>query len=187
MRLDEVVPEWQFNEVHTRRIAGAPHEVFEAVRAIRANEILLFRVLTWIRRFGRKLPESILNAGDQEPLLHVATRSGFVWLANDPPHELVVGTAVIVPRGRTECITPEEFRKTPGPGYALAAMNFLVTPDGAHSLVRTETRIFATDRKSRRRFALYWFTIYPGSAFIRRMWLRAIALRVERTVRSRTF
>lgn len=187
MRLDEFVPEWQFNEVHTRRIAGSPEVVFDAVRGIRADEIFLFRMLTWIRRFGRKLPESIINAGDDEPLLDVATRSGFVWLANDRPHELVVGTAVLMPKGRTECVLPSEFRESPGPGYALAAMNFLVTPDGAGSIVRTETRVFATDRKSRRRFALYWFTIYPGSAFIRRMWLRAIALRVERTVRSRTF
>ena len=30
------------------------------------------------------------------------------------------------------------------------------------------------------RFALYWRVIYPGSALIRRMWLRALRLRAER-------
>ena len=57
-------------------------------------------------------------------------------------------------------------------------MNFLVTPDGPDgSLVSTETRVFATSDDARRQFARYWRVIYPGSAIIRRMWLRAIARR----------
>jgi len=31
----------------------------------------------------------------------------------------------------------------------------------------------------RQRFQLYWRVIYPGSALIRRMWLRAIKQRAE--------
>jgi hypothetical protein len=57
-------------------------------------------------------------------------------------------------------------------------MNFVVTPDAAAgSVLSTETRVFATDPAGRRRFARYWRVIYPGSAIIRRMWLRAIARR----------
>jgi hypothetical protein len=57
-------------------------------------------------------------------------------------------------------------------------MNFLVTGDGAGgSRVSTETRVFANSVPARRRFAAYWRVIYPGSAIIRRMWLRAIARR----------
>jgi len=48
------------------------------------------------------------------------------------------------------------------------------------SLLSTETRVYANDAASRRRFAVYWRLIYPGSALIRRMWLRAIARRAER-------
>jgi len=62
-------------------------------------------------------------------------------------------------------------------------MNFLVEPDGrGGSLLSTETRVFATDAVARRRFAVYWRVIYPGSALIRRMWLRAIRLRAEAIV-----
>jgi hypothetical protein len=54
-------------------------------------------------------------------------------------------------------------------------MNFIVTEDGpGRSLLTTETRVFASGPAARRRFAIYWRVIYPGSAFIRRMWLRAI-------------
>ena len=176
-RLDEFMPRWQFHEVHSLAIDAPPDRVFEAVRGVRADEIRLFRTLTWIRRFGRPLPESILNAPKGEPLLDVAARSGFVWLANDPPRELVVGTAVIHPRGAS--IEPETFHSELPPGWAIAAMNFRVEPRGSGSLVTTETRVFASNARTRRRFARYWRVIYPGSALIRRMWLHAIARRAK--------
>ena len=98
-RLDEFVPVWQFGEHHSIRVAAPPAKVFDAVKHIRAGEITFFRTLTWIRRGGRKLPESILNAGNDMPLLDIATKSGFIYLANEPPRELVIGTMVIAPPG----------------------------------------------------------------------------------------
>jgi hypothetical protein len=57
-------------------------------------------------------------------------------------------------------------------------MNFLIAPDGPDgSLVSTETRVFANSAGAKRRFARYWRLIYPGSALIRRMWLRAVEKR----------
>jgi hypothetical protein len=177
-RLDEFVPVWQFNERHTIKIAAPPARVFDAIKSVRADEISLFNALTWIRRGGRKLPESILNAGDSAPLLDVATRGGFIYLADEAPRELVVGTVVLAPRGGRGVLTPETFKSRLAPGFVLAAMNFLVTPDGpSASLVSTETRVFANSSYSRRRFAGYWRTIYPGSALIRLMWLRAVRRR----------
>jgi hypothetical protein len=177
-RLDEFVPVWQFNERHTIRIAAPPARVFEAIRSVRADEISLFNALTWVRRGGRKLPESILNAGDSAPLLEVATRSGFIYLADEAPREVVVGTVVFAPRRERGVLTPETFKTQLAPGFVLAAMNFLVTPDGPDaSLVSTETRVFANSAYARRRFAGYWRTIYPGSALIRVMWLRAVRRR----------
>ena len=59
-------------------------------------------------------------------------------------------------------------------------MNFRVDKAGlAMCVVTTETRVCATDPRTRRKFAMYWWTIYPGSALIRRMWLRAIRRRAE--------
>ena len=45
--------------------------------------------------------------------------------------------------------------------------------------VTTETRVFATDIGTRRRFGLYWAFIYPGSSLIRHGWLAAIKKRAE--------
>jgi hypothetical protein len=181
-RLDEFTPRWQFREYHWIRIAAPPARVFEAIKRVRADEIFLFRALTWIRRGGRPLPESILNAGDRDPLIEVATRNGFVALADDHPREVVIGTVVVAPPGTRAALTPESFRKDFEPGVAIAAMNFLVVPDGPDaSFVSTETRVFANNDTSRRKFAAYWRVIYPGSSFIRRMWLRAIKRRAIRT------
>ncbi|HYC61216.1 MAG TPA: hypothetical protein VEK79_16795 [Thermoanaerobaculia bacterium] len=175
-RLDEFMPVWQFNEVHSMYIDAPPARVYEAIRHVRADEIALFRTLTWIRRCGRDLPPGILNPGEAS-LIDVATSTTFIFLAADAPRELAVGT--IIARSQPRELTPQLFRETLPPGFTLAAMNFIVRPDGAGSLVTTETRVFANSDRARRRFAMYWRAIYPGSALIRRMWLRAVARRAE--------
>src|SRR5262249_15603282 len=147
-----------------------------------ADEITFFRTLTWIRRGGRPGPESILNAPERQPLLDVATQTSFLLLAEEPSHEIVVGQAVVVPHGwrPSRKPTPSEFKAVHEPGFALAAMNFLVEDAGPDAcIVTTETRIYATDISARRRFSFYWRVIYPGSALIRRMWLNAIKRRAE--------
>jgi hypothetical protein len=155
-RLDDVMPEWQFRERHSIRVDATPDAVFEAIRNVRADEISFLRTMLAIRRGFRGGKESILNPARNTPILDVATRTGFEYLANDPPREVVIGMWVA--------------------SDVYAAMNFLVEGDGVLS---TETRVHAKTARARRRFALYWFVIRHGSGFIRRMWLRAIRRRAE--------
>ena len=189
-RLDAFVPEFQFAEFHERRVLATPERIFRAIHDVPAGEIRLFRLLTWIR--SPRLPwttrpASILNPPAQEPILATALRSGFVLLAEEKDREIVLGTLVARPRGAQVALpadpaeTSRRFASLSAPGYAKAAMNFRVepSPDGS-CRVTTETRIFATDPKTARRFATYWRFIYPGSALLRRMWLDAIAARAER-------
>ena len=165
-RLDEFVPRWQFSEHHAITVPAPPDRVFEAIRQVRANEIALFGAFTWIRRGGRDIGECVLNAGSRKPILDVALSSGFTLLADDGPREVVIGLA------------PTE--------GAFAAMNFAVRPDGAKgSIVTTETRIFAGSPAAKRRFGAYWRLIYPGSALLRRTWLRAIRNRALQRTQSR--
>lgn len=176
--LDEFVPVWQFREHHTLVVEASRARVFDAITSVRANEILFFRSLTWIRRGGRPLPPGILNPGEDESIVHVAVRGGFLRLAEDAPRELVFGAVIMAPAGTRGPLTPEAFRAQLPPGFVLAATNFLVLDDGpGRCVVSTETRVYANSPSARRRFAAYWRLIYPGSALIRRMWLRAIARR----------
>ena len=181
-RLDAIIPAYQFNEMHSLTVNATPERVYRAVRDVTAGEIALFHLLTSIRRFGRSTPESILNAPDTVPLIDVATRSGFLVLADEPPIEIVFGTVVLAPDGwrRAQATTPDAFVALKGDGFATAVMNFRIVPNGSGaSVLTTETRVFATDAASARRFAIYWRVIRPGSAIIRRMWLRAIRRRAS--------
>ncbi len=181
--LDRVAPTYQFNEIHRTTVRATPDRAYRAIKEVTASEILFFRQLTWLRRFGRRGPESILNAPEHRPLLDIATQTSFITLA-DGPKEIVVGTVVVAPpHAHARPVNALEFAAlTTRAGYALATMNFVVTPrtDGGCE-VSTETRVYATDEASRRRFASYWRLINLGSAFIRLMWLRAIKRRAERT------
>jgi hypothetical protein len=182
--LDEFAPVYQFSEYHSLHVKASPAQVYQAIRAVTADEIALFRTLTKIRTFGRQGPESILNAPGKQPILDVATRTTFLHLAAAPDREIVVGTVVVAPPGfrRRDAPTPEAYRELTRPGFAKASMNFRVADDGAGgSHLTAETRVFATDAQARRRFARYWRIIYPGSAVLRRTWLRAIRTRAEST------
>lgn len=190
-RLDALVPAWQFAERHAIRIQAPPDRVYRAVKEVSADEIRLFRTLTWIRHPRwpwRQRPASLLAPPPGQPILGVALRSGFVQLADEPGRELVVGAVVccspadakrLLPRLRAE--GPGAFTSLHEPGIATAGMNFALHEDGdGWTRLTTETRVHATDARASRLFATYWRIIYPGSALIRRSWLRAIKARAER-------
>ena len=185
-QLDQFAPVYQFSEFHSIRIKAPTAQVYRALKSVTAEEIVFFRTLTWLRRFGRPGPQSILNPPPRVPILNVTTRTSFLVLAEEPDREIVLGTLVAAPPGWRPGgkPTPDDFRAlfvtTNHPGFAPAAMNFRIEDAGPTACtLTTETRVFTTDASTRRRFALYWRVIYPGSALIRRMWLRAIARRAE--------
>jgi len=178
--LDGFVPRYQFAELHETRVRGNPAAVYRALRAVRADEIRTFRTLTWIR--SPRLPwqkrrASIMDPR-QDPVLDVATRSGFVWLSDEPGREAAVGAVVCCRPARLT--SAEQFRSLTEPGFAKAGMSFRIEDLGSGECrVTTETRIFATDTAARRRFGMYWAFIYPGSSLIRYGWLAAVKKRAE--------
>jgi hypothetical protein len=179
--LDRAMPSWQFDEQHSIAVNASSERVYRAIKETTAADILFFQTLVWIRQFGRSGPESIMNAPARRPLLDVATNTTFATLA-DTPREIVVGTVVVAPRGlrRARGPTPDELLMVQHrDGFAVAAMNFVVSDRGGVCDVTTTTRVFATDLRSKLAFGAYWRVIYPGSSLIRYMWLRAIKKRAE--------
>ena len=160
-KLDQVMPVWEFDERHEVEVAASPEKIFAAIREVRADEIKILQYADRDPKGWAGRAEDILNPGKRAPILDVALRSGFSVMADDSPREIVFGTTVI------------------RPNRAIATMNFLVVSNGATSRLITETRIHATDDAARRRFAVYWRIIHPGSDIIRRAWLDAIRKRAE--------
>ncbi len=179
-RLDEFTPVYQFHELHTTIVAAPPERVYAAVKEVEPDEIFAFRALTRIRRFGRRGgAPNILNPPPHQPILQTALATGFVPLADDPGREVVVGL-IMSPLRMGWKPTRDEFLRADGPLLAKATMNFRIHPIGSNRcFLTTETRIYGSDKDAMHLVAAYWRVIYPGSAFIRRMWLRAIRKRAE--------
>jgi hypothetical protein len=184
--IDEFAPEFHFRERHAIIVSATPDRAYAAIKAVTAGEIRLFNLFTTIRRFGRPGPESILNAPGQQPLLDVATRTGFLLLIDRPAAEVVIGSVVVAPprdrprEGPRPAFSADDFKGLTQPGFAKATMNFRIEDLGnGTSRIETETRVFATDRTALRRFTPYWRIIFPGSWILRATWLDAIKTRAE--------
>jgi hypothetical protein len=171
--LDEFLPEFDFNEVHSALVAAPPARTLAAAREVTISEMPVVRALMAVRRLGR-------DASRQGPVIDGMIANGFVVLA-DRADELVLGVAGRFWKfnsGITR-IAAEEFARFDAPDHAKAVMDFHVQPAPGGCLLRTETRIQATDEGARRKFGRYWRIVHPGSALIRRVWLRAVRRRAE--------
>jgi hypothetical protein len=168
-RLDEFAPVFQFSEFHSIRIGAPKDRVYSAIRTVTPEEVRFFKTLMWMR---------FLSTPERRPILESFTAGAFVLLTDDPGREIVIGSAG---DGRTaKKLTPEEFKAFHQAPLIKVVMSFRIQDvDATHCLLTTETRVYAAGTHALRGFAAYWRMIYPGSALIRRMWLRAIKLRAE--------
>jgi hypothetical protein len=167
-RLDELIPVFQFSESHQIVVEASRSRVYEAIRDVRPGEIRFFNTLMTIR---------FLQAPREDrPILESFTSGWFRLLADDPGREIVFGRAAHAGKQ----LPPEQFAAAHAAPLIKIAMNFHIREiDSTHCLVSTDTRVYAVGRDMLRGFAAYWRIIRPGSALIRRMWLRAIKRRAE--------
>jgi len=175
--LDDVMPDYAVHEVHSLWVPAGQGEAYDATRAVTASEVRLFGPLMWLRTLGRSKRVFDPHA----PLLEEMVKIGFTPLAERPGEEIVIGAIgrFWSPTGNRPTGSPD-FATFSEPGYARAAVNFRVTPEGDGSRITTETRIIGTDAEATRKFRRYWLVVRPGSGAIRRSWLQAIRRRLER-------
>jgi hypothetical protein len=186
MPLDEFLPDFDFSEHHTTRVAASTERTAAAARDLSARDTPMTLGLMALRRLPARL-KARFAGGDPGPrpspgpVLDQMERAGFVKLA-ERPGEVVFG---VVGRfwelgGALRPVGAAEFAAFAEPGHAKAVIDFRVEPAPGGCELSTETRIHLTDEAARRRFARYWRVVHPGSALIRREWLRAIRRRAER-------
>lgn len=185
MLLDELMPEYLLCQIHRILIDTPTERALEAAKRVTLGDMPLVRLLSTIRSLpgilarGGGLPTTVT-----EPLFAQMMDSGFIFLGEEQGREVVVGAIgqMWQPRGGLSLLSVRDgrgFVAFDEPGYAKAAMNFFVEPRYGGTVLRTETRVLTTDAASRRKFGLYWKVIHPGSAAIRRSWLRAAKRRAE--------
>jgi hypothetical protein len=178
--LDEFLPTYDVNEVHTIDTGASPAAVMEAIRALTPQEVPLLVALMAVRSVPRLLTRS--RPSLRGPLLDGFLRAGFATL-RELPDEVVLGAVgrFWQPTGGLRPIEAADFGDFATPGFAKAVFDFRLERAGDRTIVRTETPVATTDAHAQRRFGLYWKLVYPGSALIRVAWLRAIRKRAERS------
>jgi hypothetical protein len=174
--LDGYLPHYDVHEVHSTAICAPPATVLDAVREVTAREVPLMVFLMLLRTGPRAR-----RLSGARTILSQFERGGFVPL-RDGPEGLVYGAVgrFWTLSGGLRRLDAAEFEAFAEPGYAKAAFDFALEPEGPHTRLTTETRVLCTDEHSRRRFKRYWRVVHPGSAAIRIAWLRAIRRRAER-------
>jgi hypothetical protein len=195
MLLDKYLPQWDFTEVHTKRIKASPEAAWRALQQTTLGEIHWFvRFLFFLRGLPEKLvgrTEDGFGLKPDEPLLGQMLVEGFVKIDEDVPREIVFG--LIVP-GKIGRVWKKEsdLNVTPGsapemlafkdPRFLHVIANFYITeaPETGSVRVSTESRTRGLSDNARRSFRPYWWVIRPWSGLIRRLWLNAIKRRAER-------
>jgi len=188
MDLERFLPVYEFRELHAINIDTSPRQVYQALKELTAAEIsplvsLMFELRSLPARLTGKAVKGSFQPG---PILDQLSRRGFVFLAEVPDSEIVFGLVgrFWEPSGNMGPILSgsEAFLAFRDPTYAKGATNFLITARDSAVGCRcsTETRVYAPDPRTRRKFAFYWRIISMGSGFIRILLLWAIKRKAEK-------
>jgi hypothetical protein len=184
--IDRHMPVFDVSERHASSVSAPAERTYAAARTVNLARSGLVRRLFAAR--GLVAPARASGRGRRDPrtfTLDDLVRTGFVWLEDQAPDELVLGVvgAFWTPSGGIRRVAVEDFDAFDEPGLAKAVWNFRVIADGgARSILTTETRIRVPDDPSRRKFLLYWAVIGPFSAAIRRRTLALVASRAAGTM-----
>lgn len=173
MLLDGLMPVWHRRERHRLPIDAPARLVLTAAADTTWGEVPVFRAMMVAAALGRR------RFPVDQRILELFLSNGFAVLHHDD-QELVVGGIERI--SRRQPVVPltddaaERFRDFAEPTHLKLAFNF----HHRDGVLATETRVFGTDRRARRLFAVYWFVIRAGSGLIRRLWLRGIRRHTKR-------
>ena len=180
MNLDDVVPNPHYRMCHARIVAAKPIVVWDELCRVTMSALPLGRALEGVRLLPARL------AGrKQEPL------AGRTFLDVTPiPVLFSERPRVVISAGLSQAwrllggVTPPQLdaaalRAWSQPGWIKVGMEFRLQSAPLGTLLSTETRVLATDPRTRRAFAAYWLFIRAGSGAIRREVLRIVAHRAE--------
>jgi hypothetical protein len=173
MLQDKYLPQFDFFEKHSVRIATRAEKIFPLIDELDLRGSRLIRFLFLLRGMGSDMT---LKKG--------LVQENFVELEKVKDRELVLGLAgqFWKPNGNLQKLSSAEFKLFSRENFAKAVWNFRLIPiDENATTLETETRILCMGGDARNRFSYYWFFIKPFSGMIRKEILRLIKREAERT------
>ena len=179
MDLDDVVPVADHVTRQARVIDAPPAVVWEELQRLKLSSLPVSLVLSAVRALPVLLAGKGRRGLDRTFLDVVPIPE--LW--SEEPSAVVFGGVLQAWRltggERAPVLDAAAVREWSEPGWVKIAMEFRLTPSVGGTRLSCETRVAATDAGARRRFALYWLVVGPGSSAIRWELLTAVALRAE--------
>jgi hypothetical protein len=178
-RLDDVMPEYQFNERHSARIHARPEQVIEAIRQSTVGDLKSLVTLLKIRAAVSRTPFHDIGEWRDKRMLDMFSTSGYLFGGSE--HEIAIfGVWNVRANRRPEVGTLQEVADYREQGGVKMGYDFNVEDaGGGWSTINAETRVLALDDFTRRGAARYWRLIVPGSGLLRLQWLEGIKKRAE--------
>jgi hypothetical protein len=177
--IDEFLPDWDFREEHSRRIAAPTSHVRAALLAITPRELPLSGVMMALRLAPAAIVARRWPRGLDRSWIELLLEFGFVELATRDD-EIVFGAVGKFWRLREETVPladAEAFVQFEEPGFVKGAMNFCLAEQGGATRLTTETRVHATNNGALWAFRPYWIPVRVIGGLMRQEMLRAVARR----------
>lgn len=184
--LDRLIATPRKMEVDRVDLAAPPERIWEIVRYRDLARPWLVRVLFAVRALpSRLVGKAAVRASLRiDDLVSSPQAPGFQVLADEPPHEVVVGAIGKVWRPEIPFVhldNAEAFSTFEEPGFVKVAWAVRLSPLGeGHTRLVFELRVDATDDGSWKKFCRYFRVIGLGSRFIRRSLLAGLARELGR-------
>jgi len=179
--LDRLIPLPRMLEVDDTEVAAPAQDVWDSLRHRDLGRTPLIRALFALRG----LPGWLLHGERPDVTIRIDAlrstpeRPGFQLLIDDPPHELAVAAIGQVWQPEIPFVHVPDcpaFAAFDRPDYIKVAWALQLTPLAPRrTRLAVEVRVDATSELAWTRFHRYFVLIGPGSRFIRRAALRAIA------------
>jgi hypothetical protein len=180
MDLDDVVPAAEHVTRQERVIAAPPAVVWDELHKVTLSSLPLSTLLIGIRFLPRLIVGLLRGLPRDRPFVELIP---LPLLSEAAPAELVFGGLLQPwrPLGGAEprALDAPALRAWKEPGWVKAGMDFRLIPQERGTTLRTETRVAATDLRTRALFAAYWLVVRPGSSMIREEVLATVARRAE--------
>jgi hypothetical protein len=189
LRLDELVPGYQFRMFNQIVIERPRPLVYQALRELLGSEMPLAWLLGTMRGMVGGLRVRLRGNAParveaERPFMEQLTRDGsWIELADEPDRELVAGFigqpwkpdfGWHTPASRAGFVAFHE------PAYVKSVTNFFLEDVDGGTRLTTETRVRPTDLEAQRKFATYWRLIGLGASLVMGSMLRAIQRRAMR-------
>lgn len=180
VNLDDVLPDPRYVMTQSRAAAAAPFVVWNELQRITMSALPLSYALE-----GARLLPARLAGRAHQPL---AGRTFLdvmpipVLFSREPDVVIAAGLSQawrLLGGAHPPELDAAALRAFADPGWIKVAMEYRFDSPGTGTRLTIETRIVATDARTQRLFAAYWFVIRAGSVAIRREVLAAVARRAS--------